>query len=328
MPATAPPRDAPDRDIRVIIGMLLCVAIPTALTHATIRVPVREMHTSQNPTPLGYTVSLLLFLVPVLVISRWHLSRGNAFDRRAFLWSGAFMAGIGGLLDVLFGSAFFEFHNRGAVLGLRLPAWSWQEMGWMGGYLPVEEFAFYILGAIFMASAYLWACENWVSAYGRPDYHEAARAHQRIVELSPTAVGIWLAIFAAGLAYRALNGGGLPGYFVFIMTAGALPTVVLIRTVKRFVNWHGMVFAFFSLVFISVIWEASLAVPYRWWSYREDQMLGIFIHGWSDLPLEAVMVWTIGVWDAVLIYECFRVFFRMEKPPGHRMFGGPSHTGA
>jgi uncharacterized membrane protein YiaA len=187
----------------------------------------------------------------------------------------------------------------------------------------VEEFAFYILGAIFMASVYLWACENWVSAYGRSGYHEVAKAHTRIIQLSPVAVGVWLAITAAGLAYRALNGGGLPGYFLFVMTAGVLPTVVLIRTVKEFVNWHGMVFAFFSLVFISIIWEASLAVPYGWWSYRDEQMLGIFIHGWANLPIEAVMVWTIGVWDAVLIYECFRIFFRMEKKWSHRLFGGP-----
>jgi hypothetical protein len=103
----SPDRETPDRDIRIIIGMLLCVAVPTALTHATIKVPVRDMHMSDNPTPLGYTVSLLLFIVPVLVIARWHLSRGNEFDRRAFLWSGTFMAGVGALLDILFGSAFF-----------------------------------------------------------------------------------------------------------------------------------------------------------------------------------------------------------------------------
>ena len=111
-------RDDPTRDIRIIVGMLLCVAVPTTLTHLTIRVPVRDMHLPENPTPLGYTVSLLLFLVPVVVIARWHLSRGNEFDRRAFLWSGAFMAGVGALLDILFGSTFFEFHNRGAVVGL------------------------------------------------------------------------------------------------------------------------------------------------------------------------------------------------------------------
>ncbi len=319
-------RDPPVRDIRIILGMLLCVAVPTALTLATIRVPVPEMHPSENPSPLGYTVSLLLFLVPVVVIARWHLSTGNAFDRRAFLWSSAVMTGIGAVLDLLFGYAFFEFPNVGATLGLRLPAWSWSGMTFVPDYLPVEEFAFYILGAIFMASTYLWAGENWVSAYGREGYHQAAKAHPRIVQLSPTAVGVWLAVFVAGLAYRALNGGGVPGYFVFVMVGGALPTVVLIRTVKEFVNWHAMAFAFFALILVSIIWEASLAVPYLWWSYRSGEMMGIFIHGWGNLPFEAVMVWTIGVWDAVLIYESFRVFFRMEGTVSHRVFGAPAQA--
>ena len=53
-------------------------------------------------------------------------------------------------------------------------------------------------------------------------------------------------------------------------------------------------------------------------------MLGIFITGWANLPLEAVMVWCIGVWDAVLIYEFFRVFHRRkEEPVMHRLFGAP-----
>lgn len=321
-------RDPPVRDIRIIVGMLLCVAVPAALTLATIRVPVPEMHLPGNPSPLGYTVSLLLFLVPVAIISRWHLSTGNDFDRRAFLWSAVVMAGIGAALDVLFGYAFFEFPNAGATLGLRLPAWSWSAMAFVPDYLPVEEFAFYILGAIFMACTYLWAGENWVSAYGRTDYHEAARAHPCLIQLSPTAVGVWLVIVAGGLAYRALNGGGVPGYFVFVMVGGALPTVVLIRTVKEFVNWHAMAFAFFSLILVSIIWEASLAVPYQWWNYRHGEMLGIFIHGWGDLPIEAVMVWTIGVWDAVLIYECFRIVFRMDRKISHRLFGTPARGAA
>lgn len=318
-------RDEAVRDIRIIIGMLLCVAVPAALTHATIRVPVREMHLPMNPTPLGYTVSLLFFLVPVAVITVWHLRSGDDFDRRAYLWSAAVMAGIGAVLDVLFGYRFFEFHNTGAVLGLRLPAWSWERMAFVPNYLPVEEFVFYILGAIFMASTYLWAGQNWVASYARADYEAAAPAHARIVQLSVPATVAWLVIFAVGLAWRALHGGGLPGYFVFVMVGGALPTVVLIRTVKEFVNWHAMAFAFFALVFVSVIWEASLAVPYRWWSYRRAEMLGIFIPGWDDLPIEAAMVWTIGVWDAVLIYECFRVALRMtDRKVRHRMFGRPA----
>ena len=44
---------------------------------------------------------------------------------------------------------------------------------------------------------------------------------------------------------------------------------------------------FIALVFVSVIWEATLGVPYQWWTYREDEMLGIFVTAWANLPLEA-----------------------------------------
>ncbi len=79
---------------------------------------------------------------------------------------------------------------------------------------------------------------------------------------------------------------------------------------------------FSALVFISIIWEATLGVPYLWWTYRPEEMVGIFIPGWANLPIEAVMVWTIGVWDAVLIYETFRVLFRMDEDRSvtHRLF--------
>lgn len=317
-------REVPTREIGAIVAMLLCVAIPTALTHATVRVPVWAMHIKDNPTPYGYTVSLLLFLVPLVFVAQAHIRYGNMFDQKAFLGSAAIMAGIGAVLDVAFGYGFFEFPNQGATLGWRLPAWSWSEGKFIADYLPIEEFGFYILGAIFMAAVYLWAGQNWVSHYEREDYHEAARAHPKLIHFSPWVVAVWAVLIAAGVGYRMATQGGIPGYYVFVMVGGLLPTVALIRTVKNFVNWHAMAFAFVALVFVSIIWEASLGVPYLWWTYRHEEMLGIFIPGWANLPIEAVMVWTIGVWDAVLIYESMRIFFRQDLKPRHRLFGAPS----
>ena len=54
---------------------------------------------------------------------------------------------------------------------------------------------------------------------------------------------------------------------------------------------------------ISQFWEASLAVPYGWWGYEPDQMMGIFFKAHCDLPVEAVLVWTLGSWTTVIIYE-------------------------
>jgi len=320
-------KERPMHAISIIIQMLLAVAIPVALTLLTIKVPLLEADPLANPTPRGYTVSLLIFLVPIIFVLRGHLRDGKRFDKWAFYSSAGVMAGIGTLLDIMFGYSFFNFPNTAATLGIRIPAWDWSSMGFVRSYLPVEEFGFYILGAIFMASIYLWAGQHWLSAYERGDYDEAAMAESKLIRFRPIVVLYWIVGLAIGVVYGLSTGGGMPGYFLFVWIAGLLPTVALIRTLKEFVNWHAMAFAFISLVFVSVIWEASLGVPYQWWTYREGQMLGIFITGWANLPLEAVMVWCIGVWDAVLIYEFFRVFHRKEKDRVvDRLFGLPQET--
>lgn len=314
------PRDTSLAHVGMILAMVGVVVLPVAATLATIRGPA----TMENPSPYGYTVSLLIFLIPILAISRWHLSRGRGYDQKAFIWCVVIMAGIGTVLDIAFGYHFFVFPNEAATLGLRVPAWDWSNMTFVRGYLPIEEFGFYILGGIFMATAYLWSEEVWLSDFRRDDYHEAAVDHPQLIKLSGVATSVWAVIFIAGLTYRITTTGGFPGYFVFLMVGGAAPTLLLIRTVRQFVNWHAMAFAFFALLLLSIIWEASIAVPYEWWNYKHDEMLGIFLRGWSDLPIEAVFVWILGVWDAVLIYECLRVFFRMKLRPAHRFRGAPS----
>jgi len=159
-------REDPTRAIRTILAMLAVVAVPTLLALSTVRVPQVEMHTVDNPTPYGYTVSLLLFLVPVAAVAAWHWRNGSHFDRKAFWACAGLMTGLGVFLDLFFGYAFFEFPNEGATLGIRVPAWSWGEMRWIPDYLPLEEFGFYVFGALFMMSVYVWAIRTRIT--GRP----------------------------------------------------------------------------------------------------------------------------------------------------------------
>lgn len=316
-------KDSPTRQVLLILGMTLVVAVPIALTLATVRVPVAEATAAENPTPYGYTVSLLIFLVPVLAIAAWHARSGNTYDRRAFFWTAALMAGLGAMLDLFFGYAFFEFPNTGATLGLRVPAWSWSELAWVPDYLPVEEFAFYIFGAVYMVAMYLWADLNWLGRYDPEGHHDAGRAAlPRVIEPSPHAFGVWVVLLAAGILYRYAADGGFPGYYVFLMGAGVLPSLFLVRAVKNFVNWRALAFAFTSLVLVSIVWEATLALPYWWWTYRPEEMLGIYIRAWGNMPVEEVSLWLVGVWDAVMFYELFRILLRMEnRSARHRLFG-------
>ena len=117
-------------------------------------------------------------------------------------------------------------------------------------------------------------------------------------------------------------------YFLFIMLIGFLPTVLFLETIAPFVNWRAFGFAYVNLTLISLIWEATLGVPYNWWNYRHDHMLGIKIPAWSSLPVEAVLLWLVVAWDCVIAYELFRVFFHMDRSVQDAMLGtgSPSST--
>lgn len=328
-------REEARREVLLILGMVVLIAAPIIATLSRVRVTVPDANPFHDPTPGGYTVSLLIFIVPALAIGVWHiLHPRNAYDHKAFLYSAGAMALIGTALDIAFGYTFFSFPNTGATMGIRIPAWSFCAppdcgWGWVGDYLPVEEFGFYIFGAIYMAAVYLWADANWLSAYDPDNYESAAREHPRLVEPSPHALILWGVLLAGGIVYkRTIGGGGFPGYFVFLMFLGFLPSFLLYRSVKHFVNWRAMAFAFVNLVLVSIVWEATLGVPYGWWIYKEEAMLGIFIEAWARLPMEAVLLWLVGAWDAIMAYEFFRILLRMDRGMKGALFGAGSGASA
>jgi hypothetical protein len=90
--------------------MLAMVSVPAALTLMTVRLPVTLQMASSNPTPYGYTWSLLLFLVPIMVIAFGFLPRKEAeFPRKAFWWTIGILVPLGFATDFFFASRFFIF---------------------------------------------------------------------------------------------------------------------------------------------------------------------------------------------------------------------------
>jgi hypothetical protein len=75
------------------------------------------------------------------------------------------------------------------------------------------------------------------------------------------------------------------------------------------------------LVLVSLMWEATLGVPYDWWNYQTPQMLGFRVLAWSALPIEAVLLWLVIAWDCIIAFELFRVFFHMERTVAAAMLG-------
>src|SRR5438093_12444490 len=124
----------------VVFAIAAALVIPAAIALRTVIHPVILQATSDNPTPLGYTWSLLLFIIPIAALGWWFACRPDLqFPRKAFWRTIAVLAPLGFVLDLLFGNAFFIFPHKSATLGLEIPA--------VGDAVPVEECAFYLTGS-------------------------------------------------------------------------------------------------------------------------------------------------------------------------------------
>lgn len=92
-----------------------------------------------------------------------------------------------------------------------------------------------------------------------------------------------------------------------LMTLIPLGFLLDFRSTRAYVNWRAVSFAVLWVVLTSLIWEATLAIPYGWWGYKEWHMLGLFIDAWTGLPLEAALVWLAATFTTVTIYEMFKI---------------------
>lgn len=304
-------------NVWVVLVFLACIIIPAVLTLLTVQDPGKLVFDppNTNPTPDGYTVSLLLFLVPDIALIWWLMRHPNAGERMSAFWKTVLLVfSVGCALDFLLCYEWFYFPNSGATLGIRLPAFSWSEgFVWIPDFLPLEEFGFYSLGGFFMMALYAYGDVSWFRRY----MHDGTESDRRIAHAKKTTKlfvldfkWLWIGIFLwlAGIAYKNIFGtGGIPSYYCFLVLIGVFPPLVLMRAVGTMINWRAFSFMYLSLLLISLIWEATLGVPYGWWQYKHEPMLGIFIGAWGDLPLEAIIMWLIAAWAVTIMYEVFRI---------------------
>jgi hypothetical protein len=169
---------------QVVFVIAAALVLPAAITLRSVIHPGTLDVAAANPTPRGYTWSLLLFVVPIIVLVWWFARRRDLqFPRKAFWRTIAVLAPLGFVLDLLFGNAFFTFPNHEATIGVNVPA--------VGGPIPVEEFVFYLTGFMLVLLSYIWCDEYWMAAYNVPDYKEEARDIPRIARFRPqTLIGL------------------------------------------------------------------------------------------------------------------------------------------
>ena len=301
----------------VVFAIAATLIVPAAIALRTVVHPAILQTTSDNPTPLGYTWSLALFIIPIGVLAWWFACRPDLkFPRKAFLRTIAVLAPLGFVLDLLFGNAFFIFPNKAATLGCNVPA--------LGGSIPIEEFIFYLTGFMLVLLSYIWCDEYWMAAYNVPDYKEAARDITRIVRFHFASVVLGVVLIAAAVLYRKLASNtseGFPWYFIYLICASLVPSAGFFCTAQRFINWRAFSFTFFLLLLMSLLWEVTLALPYGWWEYRRNILIGLHIGAWSGLPIEAVCVWLAVSFTTVITYEVIKIWKALGTRALEAFFG-------
>jgi hypothetical protein len=303
----------------IVIAMLAMLAIPAVITLQTVHSPVPPMPVDQNSTPYGYTVSLLLFVIPIIVIAGWFLpSEGLQIPKRAFWWTVIILVPLFFSLDLFFARWFFEYPDVGATLGVRAFAF--------GKPVPIEEYVFYLTGALADLLLYVWLGEFWMAAYNVTDYPGEAKKMRRLIQFHPTSLVLAVAMIGAAWFYKkhfALppDRTGFPGYFTFLVIGGLLPAVTFLPAARRFINWRALSLTVFFMMLVSLFWEVTLALPYGWWGFQHRQMTGVFVGAWSGLPIEEVSVWIAVTYATVIVFEMVKVVQASDRPVWETLAG-------
>ncbi|MCK4842214.1 MAG: hypothetical protein KAT04_10080 [Methylococcales bacterium] len=315
----------PESDFKIFFVIIAILVLPTSITLLSINHAQTVIEPVINSSPLGYTWSLSLFIVPMTTILIWlYTNQDKGIIRQSFWIALAVLIPLGVLLDLFFGLTFFTFKNEGAVLGIYLPGLDISQMKWLFE-LPIEEFIFYLSGFVAVLLIYIWCDEYWLAAYNVPDYREVSTQHPKLILFHPQSIVIGLILIILATLYKNLvpnpYQGGFPGYFTFLVVASFIPSAAFFKATVNFINWRAFSSTFFFILLISLLWEASLASPYQWWNYNYEQMMGITIGAWVNLPIEAVLVWMAVTFTTVIIYETIKIWLHSKHSFKKAMLG-------
>jgi hypothetical protein len=316
-------RDSPNAAMAagIVIGMLAMVVIPAGLTLHTVRSP-GTLTVGADPSPHGYTWSLLFFIVPILTIGGWFLpSEGLEIPQRAFWRTIGILVPLGCMLDFFFARWFFCFPNPKATLQILAPA--------LGPWVPVEEYVFYFTGFVNVLLLYVWLSEYWLAAYSVRDYPSEARAARRLLQFHAESLVLAVGLIAIAWLYKKYfaapaDRDGFPGYFTFLVVGALVPAMSFYPIARRFMNWRAFSLTLFFMLLISLLWEATLALPYGWWNFRHRQMMGLFVGAWFNLPIEEVCVWMAVTYATTIVYEVMKVWLASARGAKEAFLGSPS----
>lgn len=310
---------SPRSNCTTVIVVLAMLVLPAVLTLRQVRVSAVIDVSIPGTSPYGYTMSLLLFIVPILCLMLWLVPNDKvAISKKSFVRTLALLFPLGVILDFFFAHLFLKFPNPAATLGIPAPALGPCEQChvFVGspdhivvGSVPIEEYIFYFTGFSFVLLFYIWLDEYWLAAYSVPADSRERSDFRRLLEFHPASVVVALVMIGVAVLFRHHydvyhpQESGFPGYFVFLVLAALGPAAVIFPAALPVINWRAFSLLLFVTLLTSLLWEATLGVPYGWWDYQHSQMMGIFVTAWNRLPIEAVCVWAAVSFQTVIVYE-------------------------
>jgi len=298
------------------------IVVPAALTLHTVRLSALNPTIAATPgaSPYGYTISLLLFLVPILVIAFWFVPEQSIkIEKKSFFWTIGILFPLGAGLDFFFAQYFFTFPNQSATLGIKAPA--------LGAPVPIEEYVFYLTGFLCVLLLYIWLDEYWLAAYNVDTESAQRKQFHRLLKFHPESLILAVILVAGAIIYKKYLSPfptGFPGYFIFLALGALVPSSALLPSARPVINWRAFSFTAFFVLLISLMWEATLAIPYGWWNFRDEQMLGVRITAWGDLPIEEVCLWMAVTYATVIVYETVKCWQASGRSMTHALFGQPT----
>ena len=194
----------------------------------------------------------------------------------------------------------------------------------MGAPVPVEEYIFYFTGFLCVLLIYVWLDEFWLVAYNVPDYPGEAKKISRLLQFHPTSAIVGVLLILMAIVYKKMFSpvpDGFPGYFTVLVVGVFVPAMSFFPTARPFINWRAFSLTLFIIVLVSLLWEATLAVPYKWWGFQDAQMTGLFIGTWARLPIEEVGVWIAVTYSTVIVFEVFKLWQASGKKAKHAFLG-------
>jgi hypothetical protein len=181
-----------------------------------------------------------------------------------------------------------------------------------------------LTGFLAVLLIYVWADEFWFAAYNVADYPGESRKIPRLLQFHGASVILGIVLIAAAVVYKkALSPTpeGFPGYFTFLVATALVPAAAFFPSARPFINWRAFSLTLFIVVLISLIWEATLALPYGWWGFQKNQMIGLFIGAWYGLPIEEVGLWIAVSYATVIVFVVVKLWQASGKKARHAFLG-------